>query len=107
MSRAAWLDGSGERSRHPRRERSRTRNRARSAWDLRRGDDFEKDAIRRGSLTFYVNDSAGNQVAALRLYPSSYAGGGWFDDKKEVLEIRCGVIQLLIATVDGFDPGAQ
>jgi hypothetical protein len=65
---------------------------------LRRGDDFEKNAVSRGSLAFYLADTAGTQIAAFRLYKSAYSGGGWFDDKEEVLEIRSGVIQLLIAT---------
>jgi hypothetical protein len=72
---------------------------------LRRGDDFEKDAVGRGSLAFYLADTAGSQIAAFRLYESAYSGGGWFDDEEEVLEIRSGVIQLLIATtLSNHDP---
>jgi hypothetical protein len=75
---------------------------------LRRGEDFEEDAVRRGSFAFYLVDAAGNQVATFRLYQSSYSGGGWFDEEEEVLEIRSGVIQLLIATVvDKLSPDAR
>src|ERR1700735_645982 len=65
---------------------------------LRRGEDFA-DGAPRGSLAFYLDDPAGNQVAAFRLYASTYTGGGWFDDGEEMLEISSGVIRLLIASV--------
>jgi hypothetical protein len=64
---------------------------------LRRADDFDEGA-RRGSFAFYLADAAGNDVGAFRLFQASYAGGGWFDDEEEVLEIRSGVIQILVAT---------
>jgi hypothetical protein len=63
---------------------------------LRRGEDFEEDAVRRGPIVFYLADPAGDPVASFRLYRSAYAGGGWFDDEQVVLEIRSGVIQLLV-----------
>jgi hypothetical protein len=39
-----------------------------------------------------------NPWSFVRIQPAP-AGGGWFDDAEEVLEVRSGVIQLLIAPV--------
>lgn len=56
------------------------------------------------SFLFILEDDAGRQVGSFCLYEASLAGGGWFDDEEEVLEIRSGVIQLLIAAVLNEDP---
>lgn len=55
-------------------------------------------------FAFRIEGREGSEVASLRLYESSYVGGGWFDDAEEVLEIRSGVIRILVATVLDPDP---
>ncbi len=67
---------------------------------LARGDELGPESASPGSFVFVVVDSQSAQVAAFRLYERSYAGGGWFDDDEEVLEVRSGVIQLLIAPAE-------
>lgn len=67
---------------------------------LRSGDELGAESFSPGSLLFVLVDDGDAQIAAFRLYEDSYAGGGWFDDEEEVLEVRSGVIQLLIAPVE-------
>jgi hypothetical protein len=67
---------------------------------LRSGDELRAESAAPGSLVFVITDDGGTQVAAFRLHEDSYAGGGWFDDAEEVIEVRSGVIQLLIAPVE-------
>lgn len=71
---------------------------------LRRGEEFGSDERSPAVFAFRLEDKAGDEVASLRLYESSYVGGGWFDDEEEVLEIRSGVIKILVATVLVPDP---
>lgn len=66
---------------------------------LRKGEEFGVDDKSPAVFAFRFEGEAGDEVASLRLYESTYVGGGWFDDEGEVLEIRSGVIQILIATV--------
>jgi hypothetical protein len=64
---------------------------------LRRGDSFGSESASPGSVLFVLDDTDGEQIATFHLFESSFAGGGWYDDAEEVLEIRSGVIQLLVA----------
>jgi hypothetical protein len=64
---------------------------------LSRGEGFGEESALPASVVFVLDDGEGAQIATFRLYENSYAGGGWYDDEEEVLEIRSGVIQLLIA----------
>jgi len=54
------------------------------------GRDFDDDAARRGSFAFFLNDAAGDQVAAFRLYQSSYSGGGWLTTSKKFWRSAAG-----------------
>jgi hypothetical protein len=74
---------------------------------LRKGEEFGSESRSSGVIAFRFEDSAGNGVASLRLYESSFAGGRWFDDGKEVLEIRSGVIQILVATILDSQSGSS
>jgi hypothetical protein len=67
---------------------------------LLNGAEMGSESASPGSFLFTLVDDSNAQVAAFRLYENSYAGGGWFDDEEEVLEIRSGVIQILIAPVE-------
>ncbi len=69
---------------------------------LRRGEEFGVDDGPSALISFRLEDSAGDEVASLRLYDSAFSGGGWLDDAEEVLEIRSGVIRILVTTV--IDP---
>lgn len=51
------------------------------------------------SVLFVLRNRDGGQARSIRLYEQAYAGGGWYDDDEEVLEVRSGVIQILIAPV--------
>lgn len=67
---------------------------------LRRGDDFGFESASPGSFVLVLTGGDGVQAAAVRLFEASYAGGGWYDDEEEVLEVRSGVIQILIAPTE-------
>lgn len=74
---------------------------------LRKGEEFGHESASPKSFAFVLDDGDGLQIAAaIHLYESSYAGGGWYDDDEEVLEIRSGVIQILIAPVEERVSGA-
>lgn len=66
--------------------------------ELHRGDELENRSTSGSSVLFILRND-GAQVGSLRLYEQAYAGGGWYDDDEEVLEVRSGLVQILIATV--------
>jgi hypothetical protein len=47
---------------------------------------------------FVLVDVGGRQVGSFALDAEAFGGGGWLDDREEVLEVESGVVQLLIAT---------
>jgi hypothetical protein len=49
-------------------------------------------------LLFVFVEGAGRQVGSFALDAGAFGGGGWLDDREEVLEVESGVVQLLIAT---------
>jgi hypothetical protein len=50
---------------------------------------------------FVLVDVGGQQVGSFALDAEAFGGGGWLDDREEVLEIESGVVQMLIATAIG------
>jgi hypothetical protein len=50
---------------------------------------------------FVLVDIGGRQVGSFALDAEAFGGGGWLDDREEVLEVESGVVQLLIATAIG------
>jgi hypothetical protein len=50
---------------------------------------------------FVLVDPGGRQVGSFALDAEAFGGGGWLDEKEEVLEVESGVVQLLIATAVG------
>jgi hypothetical protein len=50
-------------------------------------------------VLFVLRNGDGGKAGSLRLYEQTYQGGGWYDDAEEVLEVRSGVVQILIAPV--------
>jgi hypothetical protein len=66
---------------------------------LRSGDCLGAESALPGSFIFVLTDANESQVAAIYLSPDSYADGGWDRDAADVLKVRCGVIQMLIAPV--------
>jgi hypothetical protein len=67
--------------------------------ELRRGDELGNRSASGSSVLFVLHNGDGAQVGSLRLYEQAYQGGGWYDDDEEVLEVRSGVVQILIAPV--------
>jgi hypothetical protein len=55
------------------------------------------------SLIFLLGGGNGTQIGSFFLHSGAFAGAGWYDDEEEVLEVRSGVIQLLIAPVKTHD----
>jgi hypothetical protein len=70
------------------------------------GEELGQESASPGYLVFVLDDG-GSQVATIYLNGNCYAGGGWYDDDKEVLEVRSGVIQLLIAPVEAQNESDQ
>ena len=70
---------------------------------LRNGEELGGESASPGTFMFVLDGEAGVQAGVIRLFESSYAGGGWYDDGEEVLEVRSGAIQLLIAPVKEQD----
>lgn len=66
---------------------------------LRRGDELEGEDASPATFFFVLDDGNGEQIGSFRLYEEALRGGGWFDEDKEVLEIRSGVIQILLSRV--------
>jgi hypothetical protein len=52
---------------------------------------------------FVLADDSGRQVGSFALDAEAFVGGGWLDEKEEVLEVESGVVQMLIATAVGDD----
>lgn len=71
---------------------------------FRRGEELGAESASPGAFLFILDDGGGGQTGVLRLYERSYAGGGWYDDEEEVLEVRSGVIQILIAPAEESSP---
>ena len=67
--------------------------------ELHRGDELGKRSTSGSSVLFVLRNGDGAQVGSLRLYEQAYQGGGWYDDDEEVLEVRSGVVQILIAPI--------
>jgi hypothetical protein len=53
---------------------------------------------------FVLVDPGGRQVGSFALDAEAFVGGGWLDQREEVLEVESGVVQLLIATAIGEEP---
>jgi hypothetical protein len=66
---------------------------------LRRGDELGGESASPGAFLFVLDDGDGKEVGSFRLYERALQGGGWFDEDEEVLEIRGGVIQILLSRV--------
>ena len=49
---------------------------------------------------FVLEGQDRGQVGSFSLYAEDYAGGGWLGEDQEVLEVRSGSVQLLIAKAD-------
>jgi hypothetical protein len=64
---------------------------------LRRGDSFGTESVNPGSVLFVLDDRAGTQVATFRLHERSFIHGCWYSNYGEVLEIRSGVILILVS----------
>jgi hypothetical protein len=47
---------------------------------------------------FVLVDDTGMQVGSFALDAEAFGGGGWLDEKEEMLEVESGVVQLLIAS---------
>lgn len=54
---------------------------------------------------FVLTGTSGEQVGSFALDASVFIGGGWLDQKEEVLEVESGVIQLLITTAPEDEAG--
>jgi hypothetical protein len=65
---------------------------------LARGDELSGRAATADSLMFILEDREGSQVGTFILVESAFRGAGWFDRDGEVLEVRSGVVRLLIST---------
>jgi hypothetical protein len=52
-----------------------------------------------GSSGYY----RGSQVGSFAVDAEAFAGGGWLDERREVLEIESGVVQLPVVAVDDDD----
>jgi hypothetical protein len=75
---------------------------------LRTGDVLSRPG-RPEVFLFVLVDDAGLQVGSFALDAEVFGGGGWLDEREEVLEVESGVVQLLIATAVGdeeTDPAA-
>jgi hypothetical protein len=73
---------------------------------LRTGDVLSRPGASEVFL-FVLVDSAGIQIGSFALYAEAFRGGGWLDEKEEVLEIESGVVQLLIALAADDAPTEQ
>jgi hypothetical protein len=69
---------------------------------LRTGDVLSRPGCPEVFL-FVLVDGAGLQVGSFALHAEAFGGGGWLDEKEEVLEVESGVVQLLITTAIGDD----
>ena len=67
--------------------------------ELHRGDELGNRSASGSTILFVLRSDDGAQVGSLRLYEQAFQGGGWYDDDEEVLEVRSGMVQILIATV--------
>jgi hypothetical protein len=67
---------------------------------LRTGDVLSRPG-RPEVFLFVLVDEAGRQVGSFALDAEVFGGGGWLDEREEVLEVESGVVQLLIATAVG------
>jgi hypothetical protein len=73
---------------------------------LRTGDMLSRPG-RPEVFLFVLVDGDGVQVGSFALDAEAFGGGGWLDEKEEVLEVESGVVQLLIATAPGGDGSAE
>jgi len=64
---------------------------------LARGDELSAGAAPADSVMFILEDNEGREVGTFILAESAFRGAGWFDAGDEVLEVRSGVVQLLIS----------
>jgi hypothetical protein len=53
---------------------------------------------------FVLSDAEGSQVGSFAVDAEAFGGGGWLDERREVLEIESGVVQLLVVAVDDEAP---
>jgi hypothetical protein len=52
------------------------------------------------SLAFLLDSADGDEVGTFVLDKNAFQSAGWYDRKKKVLEITCGMIQILICRAD-------
>jgi hypothetical protein len=64
---------------------------------LARGDELSGGSAPADSVMFIPEDDEGRQVGTFILAESAFRGAGWFDPGDEVLEVRSGVVALLIS----------
>lgn len=64
---------------------------------LRRGDELSSGSEPADALLFVLEGSDGQEMATFVLSERAFKGASWFDTEEDVLEIRSGVIQFLIA----------
>lgn len=73
---------------------------------LRTGDVLSRPG-RPEVFLFVLVDPGARQIGSFALDAEAFVGGGWLDEREEVLEIASGVIQLLIATAPEDDEGGM
>lgn len=66
---------------------------------LRTGDVLSRPG-RPEVFLFVLNDMGGRQVGSFAVDAEAFGDGGWLDERREVLEIESGVVQLLLVPVD-------
>lgn len=67
---------------------------------LRTGDVLSRPGTPEVFL-FVLVDDAGFQVGSFALYAEAFGGGGWLDEKEEVLEVESGTVRLMIVSAAG------
>lgn len=64
---------------------------------LSRDDELDESSK---TIVFTLTSKAGEKTGQVFLVPDSFRGADWLDDDEEVLELRSGVIWMLISPID-------
>lgn len=64
---------------------------------LARGDELSSCSAPADAVMFILEGEEGRQAGTFILAESAFRGAGWFDPGGEVLEVRSGVVALLIS----------
>lgn len=67
---------------------------------LRSGDELGGGSEPANSIMFVLGDEDGEELSTFIVAKDAFRSAGWLDDREQVLELNCGVVQFLISPAD-------